>query len=183
MKRVATKCCLALAVGSLMLTGCGTNQGPAAQETVIMHPSYPKAFQTLGELKKDATAVMVGTVQDVTPGDSQGEIPFTNVTLKVSTWIKGQDPGSDQIVVQQTGGAKDNKVFEIEDDPLMVKGAKELVFLQQGTDGKYFTIGGPAGRIKIKGDLPEKLKGSPVTEKLPATEASLVARVRALNIP
>lgn len=182
MKKIPAMVCLLIGLGATLLSGCAPgNDSAAVRETTIMHPSYPKAYKTLGELKKDAKAVLVGSVIDVSPGDTTDEIPFTNVRLEVTTWVKGQIADTNQIVVQQTGGSIGNKVFEVEDDPIMVKGAKELVFLDQGRDGKYFIIGGPAGRIQLAGGTPKKLEGSPMNEPLPASEAALIAQLRAAN--
>lgn len=182
MKKIPATIGILMGLGAIMLSGCAPGNGNAtAPETTIMHPSYPKAYESLGQLRKDAKVVLVGSVADVNPGDEADGIPFTNVRLEVTTLIKGPVSDANQIVVQQTGGTADGKVFEVEDDPIMSKGSKALLFLDQGRDGKYFIIGGPAGRIDLTDGTPKKLKGSPMNESLPNSEVALVAQLRALN--
>ena len=83
----------------------------------------------------------------------------TDYSFAITRVLYGPAKTGAQITVTQPGGQIDLPTFaggptlkrtvEFEHDPLIVKGQEHALFLGQTTDGKYYIIGGPQGRLTV----------------------------------
>lgn len=111
----------------------------------VDHPTY----ESIEELKKDATYVFTGTVQgdgkarleNARPADDLSDpSPFTDYTIHVDEVIKG-DISSTSIVFSQLGGVNDRTLYEVENYPAL-KSSEQYVFFAIKGDGKYGALAG-----------------------------------------
>lgn len=122
-------------------------------------PAAPQATGTKADALQQNSANAappVGNVVNTIKGT-----PFTTFDIKVERVLQGSAaPGSD-IVVTQPGGhvtlntipgvsaADLHRTVEFEHDTLMQTGDEHVMFLQKASDGTYFVVGGPQGRLSV----------------------------------
>jgi hypothetical protein len=112
-------------------------------------------FNTVDELIgcDDLDLIIVGEIiesdtysQPVSTNNSF--IIMTKHTIQVDELLLGKC--EEIIYVHQHGGIYGNKIVDFEDDPLMTKGTKMVLFLHQAPTGDYYIIGGAQGRYELK---------------------------------
>jgi hypothetical protein len=146
---------VAFALGKAGIGGQGAQvSGP--NTTRVIPATWPGGYRTLGDLRRDADAVVVGRIAGVEKSYA-GErgIPFTDFTFTVDQVIadpKGLVSG-DSVLLHQTGQESNGTVVQVEDDPLFKAGERSVLFLRQYSPGKFFVLSGPYGRFTVEGDV------------------------------
>jgi hypothetical protein len=165
-----TRIFVALAAVVLVLGGLLSARAAAPHaagvQTFIMDASYPR-YRSLRELTAKsrivvrATASEVQAAQRVIPaGIPMSKLPAhkaaaigwieTPVTFTVEQVLKGPaDLTNSTIVVRHMGGQVGDALYAMEGEPVSTQGGSYLLFLEQGSDGLYSIVGGPAGRYEV----------------------------------
>lgn len=125
----------------------------------VDHPTYSNQ----AELKADADVVILGNPEDqgqtfvedqsiaTSPsGQDVPSVPMTEFHIKVKKVFKGDVSADEVIVVVLTGGTTGNIKYEVEDFPWLTKGKPTLMYLEKGTDGKYYPLAGGAALANEK---------------------------------
>lgn len=124
------------------------------RRVVRMDASWAHAYASVGELKHDSDAVVVGSVESAGAAyKREAGVPFTDSTVSVQTvvWDPGSSVTSGRVVVHQTGGFMNGQVFEVEDDPLLRPNEVVVLFLHEYSPGHFNVVGGPQGRFDVVG--------------------------------
>ena len=73
-------------------------------------------------------------------------IPYTTFTAKVEKPVY-QAKQDETFDIYMTGGETKDEIVEVENDPLLKRGDKVLVFCKENSDGTYQILSGPQGRL------------------------------------
>jgi len=151
-----------------------------AQQTFI-ETSWALNYDTITDLKKDADAVIVGTIRQVDSierGDH--DLVFTNFLVDVQQDLhhRTSAPGT-QIILHQTGAADQTQSVEVRDDPLFSVGDQVVLFLHEYNPGHYYVLGGPQGRFHIHNGTVQSLESHIKSYSAPVSIDTFVAMVKA----
>jgi len=117
----------------------------------------------LSQMVDHAGVIALVTVSEVQSTEELDAIPFTNYGVSVDEWIavsRSDQAKSKEIVVRQLGAiAKDGSVVVADDDPLLIKGERAIVFLREFAPGQFVIQGGPTGRLQIRGGEAHRVGG------------------------
>lgn len=134
--------------------------GAAVAVASVVHPfhevvdgSWADAYPTVEEMTKNADAVVRGHVVQVisTERNEVESTTYTDFAFRVDAWIAGR-PTSKDITIHQMGGATGFTDVEVREDPALVVGESDLLFLRSYALGRYVIMGGPTGRLVQTGD-------------------------------
>ncbi len=105
------------------------------------------------ELTKRAAIIATGEVDDVYSAyDAEGRTIYTYITVRVSTWLKGELEG-DTVVLRQMGGVVGDRELTLPGAPEYEPGDELLVFAGPlGRTGTYGVLGIFYGKYDIKVD-------------------------------
>ena len=141
-------------------------QGPPAARAM-----WAETYETLGQMRAGADAIVVATVQGTRPGRTvqtpDGSLPFTLVDLVVEQSIRGETPS--MITVEQTGGDANGETFLVDGDGGPYQTSQRVVlFLKQQPDTGYYYLVNPQGRFRIGADgrLNAAAPDDPVSQRL-----------------
>jgi hypothetical protein len=148
-------------VPTIAACGAGSPGATASPQTGLQFEigaSWAKTYANPSELAADARLIVVGHVDAITfqgrdPHDNpQAKIPtpLTQFAVSVDRRLAGSSPNT--ITVNQTGGPVGGQIVSVEGDPLMVVGAKYVMYLDANDDGTYAVLGGPQGRLSVMRD-------------------------------
>lgn len=120
---------------------CKSNAGAA-------YANWAEHYESEEAMFASADAVVVAVVQSSGSAGTRGRgnVPFTQVHFKVEEVRKGDDSLNHGFNLRQTGGTE----FEVEGDPLYVKGERYTLYLRDIGHGFYRTVS-PQGRILLSG--------------------------------
>jgi len=117
-----------------------------------------------------AGVIALVTVSEVQSTEELDAIPFTNYGVSVDEWIavsRSDQAKSKEIVVRQLGAiAKDGSVVVADDDPLLIKAERAIVFLREFAPGQFVIQGGPTGRLQIRGGEAHRVGGGSWRQRL-----------------
>lgn len=143
------------------------NRGNGELQIIHLDADY-KTYSTSAELKAAANTIFSGTILDngttrdsaATPG-----VPRTEFSVRVDRVHKGDVKNGDTVVVVLTGGTVGNRKYVFEDMDLPARDSSMLMYLEKGSDGKYYPLaGGTALASKKEGSntfvLPQAVSGS-----------------------
>jgi hypothetical protein len=130
----------------------------------------------------NADAVIVGRVVAIsgtgTDATSYQGVPYTEFSVSVVQWVKGNGPSS--IVIKQTGGTDAaGATWSVEGDPLLQVGEQDVFFLHEFAPGDYFIVGGPTGRFPISGGTVSPMPEGIARDGLPESLGTFTQRVQA----
>lgn len=124
----------------------------------------PRAPDATG---KKADALKTGASVAVAPAPSGKVVntingtPFTTFDVQIERVVRGNAKEGSHIQLTQPGGhvtldtipgvdaAQLHRTVEFEHDTLLQAGEEHLMFLQRASDGTFFVLGGPQGRLSI----------------------------------
>jgi hypothetical protein len=115
-----------------------------------------EAYQTLGSLKSNASAIVIGQVVSIKDTIS-GSIPYTDFVVSVSQSVKGNIVPTSDVIVRQLG----NSTVSVEGEHLMNVGDKVILFLTNSpAPGVMYIVGGPQGRFTLQNGNVNSLDGT-----------------------
>lgn len=149
-------------------TGCSA-AAPSTTSVAIASPaslgapngfieaSWPKGYSSLGDLRADADAVIIGNVANVSfqgPDPQDAQLPLTRYSVTVERVLSGTAPAN--LTLQQTGGVIQGVRQVVAGDPLLATGQKYLMYLHFVATGPaagvYYVLGGGQGRFEVRPD-------------------------------
>lgn len=131
-----------LALGFYMYFGKGKNE----KNVEYMSASWAYNYSDVEEMAHSSDLIALVTVQDIESVVTENSVPYTTYSVKVDTPIYNSESG-EVFSIFMTGGETDEKIIEIEDDPLLQPGDEILVFCKENADGTYRTLSGSQGRL------------------------------------
>lgn len=177
--------------GLAVLLGCTSNAaGPsepaASKQKTVQHaaPSWADAYHSIGEMSRNADAIVIGTVRRVRETTTKHEgMLFTDFDVAISKWISTPKGASvspaGEVIIHQTGGTLGAKTLIVDDDPLLKVGEQNLLFLRQYAPGRFFIMGGPTGRVTLTNGTLAPLPDGAARDGLPAKTTVVVERIKA----
>jgi len=143
-----------------------------AQSPDSMRAVWAHNYGSLGQMARDADAVVVARVEDTRPGrsvprsDGSEPLPFTLAELRVQTVVRGRSP--EVITVEQTGGDVEGRIFHVDGDGgLYAPGQSVLLFLKKQPDTGYYYLSSPQGRFDVvRGKVKAVSPDDPVSQSL-----------------
>jgi hypothetical protein len=143
----------------------------ASRRIALLHADHP-SYDGLNNLVGSADAVFIGTVTGTAPGtpipaaqnptgSTQGDIPQTDISVRVDTPEKGSLSSGHGVTVTVTGGASGSGETELEGVPPIDVGHQYVFFVVAGDGGKYYPLAGGAaiatkntdGSFSLSGDV------------------------------
>jgi hypothetical protein len=125
-------------------------------EIVYLEGMWEKRYSSISNLASDdeVDLIIVGSIIGSEEYkeyalNGPGWFMQTNFTVQISSLLHGSID-SETIHVHQTGGHRDNVLLMFEEDPLMKKGDKCVLFLHEIDKGNYYVVGGSQGRFPIE---------------------------------
>lgn len=137
------------------------NRNEQKSEKVLINASWSYSYADVGELSVNSDCIAIIEVKDNGTTDINNIVPETLFSVEVKRPIYNCETG-DKLSVYMTGGIKDNKIFEIADDPLMKKGDQYLIFAKKNKDGSITALSGPQGRMLYRNGKISSLNGSTI---------------------
>lgn len=127
--------------------------------------SWPIHFDSIAGLKGSSQVIVVGSVSAmIRTYRSPIQIPYTDFAFHVDSVVS--DPGhrltTPSITIHQVGGFVNNFPLQVEDDPLLVPGERDVLFLRQYSPGSYAVVGGPQGRFQIRSGVVQAVSATHV---------------------
>lgn len=182
-KLIAATGVIALALTGLV--GCSaSNPGTVEPQTKLAHvtldASWANAYPSVKDMTSAADAVVLGTVGQAEATTVKGGIPYTDYSFAVEQWLKGSPAIASQILIHQTGGTASGVTMEVGDDPLLVVGEKDVLYLRQYAPGKYLILGGPTGRNQVVNGQVTPMSHGIARDGLPSGIGEFSARIRNL---
>lgn len=128
---------------------------PASQGAIQQGPSFASwanSYANVSDMAHASDAVVVaraGSYKEST----NNNIVFTDFSMMVISAEKGKLAPGGTFVLHQTGGrSASGAAWVLPDDPLLVLGTDYLLFLKfDPVSGDYFVVGGPDGRLVVRG--------------------------------
>ncbi len=132
----------------------GTPQSNPAPQTA--DATGKKADALKSDANVAARPALTGNVVKTIPGT-----PITTFNIQIERVLQGNVAAGSRLVVTQPGGhvtldmipnlsaAQVHRTVEFEHDTLMQSGEQHVMFLQRGSDGTFFVVGGPQGRLSV----------------------------------
>jgi hypothetical protein len=131
------------------------NQVPG---TPSIDASWAQSYGSIDELIADSfvNLIAVGEIDSVIEVTKKKEaensrgpvyVYSTDFSFRIDRVLKG--PDTKQVSIHQTGAEGEG---EIDQDPLFKPGERSVLFLHEYAPGKYYVVGGPAGRYRIVDD-------------------------------
>jgi hypothetical protein len=122
------------------------------KETVRMTADWVQTYSSVEAMAKDTEYIIIGKLIDSYVWEYPKEykhVPllFTYYKVEVLSEIKGEM--ENVISVYVDGGVQNGKEYIIEDSPLLNVGDTMILFLMNGSNEDYTTVGGPQGRFKV----------------------------------
>lgn len=137
--------------------------------------SWAQGYADVADITQESDLIALVRVNKLVQTGGE-KIPHSIFEVKVLSPIYGCE--KDEILkIYMTGGKTDDKIFEVEDDPLMEPGQEFLIFTQKNADGTCTVLGGPQGRLAYEN---EKLT-SIWNTKLPHTRVASVEESKKLT--
>ncbi len=135
---------------------------------------WAKHYETLGQMVRDADAIVVARVMGTRPGrsmsTSQGAavLPFTLVDLRVERAVRGSVAAL--LTLEQTGGFDGERTIYIDGDGGPYdRGEQVLLFLKKQPESGYYYLVNPQGRFAVEnGILRAASPSDPVAQRLDA---------------
>lgn len=155
---------LASAVLLAGIAGCGNasdNAKPPSGDTgatssktgevTKIEASYAESYDSYDAMAKAADLVVDGEIVKATGTTEVGGVPATYYEVLVHSVAMKTGTAPKTVTVLQTGGVKDGQTFQVEGDPLLRPGDRELLYLKRGADDPnvFYTLAGPSGRLAI----------------------------------
>jgi hypothetical protein len=116
-------------------------------------------YGDIPSLKDDADLVVLGEIIGCANVGSirtaVGPLYFTDFAFQIESVLHGAASQS-TIVVVQSGGIVGGKTVEVIDDPLMRTRDRYVLFLREGTAGRYAILG-PGARFVVDDELVSSL--------------------------
>ncbi|KAB5607941.1 hypothetical protein [Bifidobacterium jacchi] len=145
------------------IAGCGNTAGNANQpsgdtvassktsEVTKIDASYAESYDSYDAMAKAADLVVDGEIVKATGTTEIGGVPATYYEVLVHSVAMRSGTAPKTVTVLQTGGVKDGQTFQVEGDPLLRPGDRELLYLKRGADDPnvFYTLAGPSGRLSI----------------------------------
>lgn len=145
-----------------LLSACAVNQGPTRPAVAPATPeargessSWARNFKTLEGLVGASDIIVVGKINGdcatLIPG---GDVMATAFQLDIERVLKDykQRDKLSSLVLRQTGGITQEKVFEMIGDPLFKKDQRVILFLREFAPGNVSVVGGPNRRFHVERD-------------------------------
>jgi len=137
-----------------------------------MRAVWANDYKSLGQMARDADAVVVARVEETRPGrsvprsDGSEPLPFTLAEMSVQTVARGRAP--ERITVEQTGGEAEGRIFHVDGDGgLYAPGQSVVLFLKKQPDTDYYYLSSPQGRFDVvRGKLRAVNPDDPVSQAL-----------------
>lgn len=168
------------------LVGCSSSsQTPPASAAkpnqITLEASWANAYPSVQQMTSAADAVVLGSVGKAEATTVKGGIDYTDFSFTVEQWLKGKPTASSTaILIHQTGGTASGVTMVEGDDPLLVAGERDVLYLHQYAPGKYFILGGPTGRDQVLNGQATPMAAGIARDGLPAPVGQYSARVRSL---
>lgn len=116
------------------------------KETEFLSASWFYNYRDIEEISQASDAIALIKVDGVVDSYDVQDIPITEYKVDVVTSVYNTNKG-DTFTIVMTGKETNDKIIEVNDDPLLQKGGEFLVFCKKNTDGTYRIISGPQGRL------------------------------------
>jgi|LFRM01.2.fsa_nt_gb hypothetical protein len=116
------------------------------KETEFLSASWFYNYRDIEEISQASDAIALIKVDGVVDSYDVQDIPITEYKVDVVTSVYNTNKG-DTFTIVMTGKETNDKIIEVNDDPLLQKGEEFLVFCKKNTDGTYRIISGPQGRL------------------------------------
>lgn len=137
----------------------GTALHPAASNTSTLETSYSSprimlgdsslthVYQSLGELKKSSTLVVLGTVTAQSTAVGNHGVVSTISTFQIERALMSKSTTPTTVLVRQTGGvAPDGTQWVLKDFPLLQLNTRYILFLTPSQySGVFYPVGAPQG--------------------------------------
>lgn len=134
-----------LVCGALWIVNKNTNK----LKKEFMHASWTYRYADVEDLTKNSDCIAIIKIMDNGSSYRKDIVPDTVYSANVIRAIYNCEEG-DKLKIYMTGGIRDNKIFELRDDPLMKKGEEYLIFAKKNEDGTVTTLTGTQGRMHYK---------------------------------
>lgn len=122
------------------------NGNSIEKKTEYLSASWSYNYSDIEEMSKNSDLIALVTVQKKESMIVQDEIPYTIYSVRVNTPVYNSE--KNQIFsIYMTGGETEEKIIEIEDDPLLKPNEKMLIFCKKNPDGTYQILNGSQGRL------------------------------------
>ena len=116
------------------------------KETEFLSASWFYNYRDIEEISQASDAIALIKVDGVVDSYDVQDIPITEYKVDVVTSVYNTNKG-DTFTIVMTGKETNDKIIEVNDDPLLQKGEEFLVFCKKNTDGTYRIISGTEGRL------------------------------------
>ena len=141
----------------LALSAC-SNRGTvdfSKYEKVLLDASWAYNYESIRELADNCDLAAYIKVTGMTIDDKYKSygVYLTVFTAEIQESLYGKRDETIRIVMTGKIDEKENKIYEIADDPLMKIGDEFFVFARINEDGTYTILSGPQGRFAIVDDL------------------------------
>ncbi len=164
--------CVSVATGILGAVAAAPYLTSQEDARSRLSPMWAHNYHSLGEMVKDADAVVLGTVTATRPGrtvltsNGAGTLPFTLVDVSVERALRGEV--ADVVTLEQTGGRVDDVAYDLDGDGgPYAAGDRVLLFLKAQPDGEYYYVAHPMGRFAVNDDgIAAVLHDHPVAQSL-----------------
>lgn len=135
---------------------------------VVVHPirhavdaSWAEVYPSYGQMTRHADAVVQGQVLESLGAHKGPQDPstiYTDFSFRVDKLVAGTKTAP-IITLHQMGGSMGFEQEDVKDDPLLVPGERDLLFLKNYAPGRFYVMGGPTGRLLVKGSTLTPLPG------------------------
>ncbi len=154
----------------LLLTACGQ------VKVVSLGASWAMSYPDLHSLKQAADLAIRGNIASVADVTTEQDIPYTDFTVSVSrVLINRSGVQLSAILLHQAGALEGNTLYQVDEDPLFQVGEQVILFLHEYAPGRYFVLGGPAGRFEVGSDGMVKPVNEQGIQLAPMPEAQFYA--------
>lgn len=111
--------------------------------------SWHYNYRDIQEISEKSDAIAIVRVKEPNRIYEEQGLPFTEYNVEVVTPIYGVEK-DENLIIRMTGKETDDKLIEIEDDPLMKTDEEFLIFCRQNDNGTHTILGGPQGRLEYQ---------------------------------
>lgn len=116
------------------------------KEIEYMHASWEYNYEDIKEISQASDLIALVKVNNIEECTIDSGIPFTKFSVNITSSIYNPDNIND-FIINMTGGETEDKIIEIEDDPLLETGDEFLAFCKKSEDGIYYILSGSQGRL------------------------------------
>lgn len=139
---------LLAAVCMLLPAACavGNDVRDMEKETEYLPASWSYHYEDLKELSQASDLIALVTVREAGGTTVESGVPYTVFPVTVIRPVFGSE--KDQVFsIYMTGGETEDRIVEVEGDPLPQPGDEMLVFCAENPDGTFRILGGSQGRL------------------------------------